>query len=289
MLSQDFKKKCLIVVVTLLAMLGVGSFFDFQISSALYDPNNVYGIFFASFGQVPAMLCWSFGGVILVRLAKDKNIFIKILAFVGCALFNLLALAALTFDPYQYIKVLPIAVCFVIALIIAGVSNYAFYKATENTSKEDLKKLCIVLIGAMLLSNIIVNIVKVPWSRPRMRMIAEQPLASFQPWWVIGCEAREALMALGVASEEFKSFPSGHACCAACMMLLCVLPLVSEKMKGKENILFAIGFGFPLLVALARIIAGAHFLTDVTVGMTVTFIVEFILVYIFWLRKGLSK
>lgn len=289
MISQEFKKKGIIVVAALLALFAVGSFFDFQISSALFDPNNAYGIFFASFGQDPAMLCLSIGGVLLVRLAKDKHILVKIVAFIACILLNLLALFALAYDPYQYIKILPMAVCFVIAILIAVISNYAFYKATENTSKTDLAKLCVLLISAMFVSMIIVNIIKVPWSRPRMRMIAVQPLANFQPWWVVGCENREALMALGVVSEEFKSFPSGHACCAACMMLLCVLPLVSEKLKGKENILFTIGFGFPLLVALARIIAGAHFLTDVTMGMSITFIVEFVFVYILWLRKRINK
>ena len=44
------------------------------------------------------------------------------------------------------------------------------------------------------------------------------------------------LMALGVAAEEFKSFPSGHTGNAACAILLVILPLVCQKLKGKENI-----------------------------------------------------
>ena len=39
-----------------------------------------------------------------------------------------------------------------------------------------------------------------------MRMIVQQPFASFQPWWIIGSDMKNHLMALGVAAEEFKSF-----------------------------------------------------------------------------------
>ncbi|MEG0367511.1 MAG: phosphatase PAP2 family protein, partial [Coprobacillus sp.] len=99
-------------------------------------------------------------------------------------------------------------------------------------------------------------------------------------WWVIGSTMKDHLLSLGVAAEEFKSFPSGHSGNAACAMLLCVLPLLSAKLKGKENILFFIGLTFTIVVAISRIIMGAHFLTDVTVGIGLTLLIEAVLINI---------
>lgn len=90
------------------------------------------------------------------------------------------------------------------------------------------------------------------------------------------------LMALGVASEEFKSFPSGHTGCATCALLLAALPLLSDRLKGKETMLLWIGVAFTIVVAFSRIIMGAHFLTDVTVGMSVTVLVISILMNILY-------
>lgn len=137
----------------------------------------------------------------------------------------------------------------------------------------------------MFLEMIIINIIKIPWARPRMRMITAQNQV-FQPWWVIGSDMKDHLMALGIAAEEFKSFPSGHTGNAACALLLGVLPVICQKLKGKENLLFFIGVIFTLTVAFSRIIVGAHFLTDVTIGMSVTFLIEVIFVYKLWKKDN---
>lgn len=87
---------------------------------------------------------------------------------------------------------------------------------------------------------------------------------------------------MGIVSEEFKSFPSGHAANAAIMILLGSLSLLDEKFKGKKDLLFFIGFGFALVVAFSRIVAGAHFLSDVTIGILITFLFEIITIKIIW-------
>ena len=65
-----------------------------------------------------------------------------------------------------------------------------------------------------------------------------------------------------------------------------VLPVICQKLKGKENLLFFIGVIFTLTVAFSRIIVGAHFLTDVTIGMSVTFLIEVIFVYKLWKKDN---
>lgn len=52
-------------------------------------------------------------------------------------------------------------------------------------------------------------------------------------------------------------------------MLLCLLPKLSAKLEGKQTALFLVGFVWAVLVALSRIIMGAHYLTDTMAGFAV--------------------
>ena len=243
-----------------------------QIHLALYNPESIFGIFLASYGQLPAMLCFSIGGLLLIKTADKQNKMTRILKCVFGSLLQVMTVLGITMDPMLYIKNMPLALILVIALAITAGWGVLILKVTKNADIKQLKKMAMLLIGIMFVEMLLINIIKIPWGRPRMRMIANHPEASFQPWWVIGTDMKEKLIAIGVAAEEFKSFPSGHAGNAACALLLGFMPLICHHCQGKEKVLFCIGLTFTLLVAISRIIMGAHFLSDVTVGMTITFI-----------------
>ena len=279
------KKNCLSIGIFLTILMLIGSFLDYQISSTLYNPNSIFGIFFASYGQLPAMLCICIGGTLLIRVSQSCQSFIKGLCFILGILLNVLAIAGISLDPMLYISHMSIGLSIMIAIVIVMIGDIVSFKISKDTPKNELKKIILLLLGTTFLELLIINIIKIPWSRPRMRMIVQQPFASFQPWWIIGSHMKNHFMALGVAAEEFKSFPSGHTGNAACAILLVILPLVCQKLKGKENILFFIGIIFTLIVAFSRIIMGAHFLTDVTIGMSVTLIIEMLLIHILWKKE----
>lgn len=116
---------------------------------------------------------------------------------------------------------------------------------------------------------LVVNLIKIPWGRARMRLVAVDDRAYFMPWWQPGKALRDTLVAAGVAAEEFKSFPSGHSANASSLMLLCLLPQLSPKLAGKRTALFLVGFAWTSLVAASRIVMGAHYLTDTIVGFAV--------------------
>lgn len=78
------------------------------------------------------------------------------------------------------------------------------------------------------------------------------------------------LIAEGVASDEFRSFPSGHTGCAACAMLAILLPTVCKRLRGKERLCLIIGAVWTAVVAFSRLMMGAHFLTDVTAATAIT-------------------
>lgn len=282
------KRNLLIVCACLTCFMIIGTFFDYQISSVLFNPKSLFGLLFAGYGQLPAMLCMSISGALLINVVHTSGLVKKILGYFFGALLSIFAVMMITVDPLINIKGMSLWLSLIIALVIVLGTDAFVLKIAKKANRQDVIKVIILLIATMFLNMLIINMIKVPWGRPRMRMISVTPEAYFQPWWIIGSQAKEYFMALGVASEEFKSFPSGHSGNAACAMLVTVLPLLNSRLKGKENLLFFGGFAFTLIVAFSRIIMGAHFLTDITVGISITFFVEVVMIWILW-KRGLKQ
>lgn len=278
-----FEKKPLrIVGVCLISFMLIGTFFDYQISSVLYHPENLFGIVFASYGQVPAMLCLSIAGALLVVLAQPYSVLKKLITYVFALALSLMAIMMTALDPMIYIDEMPFWLSLIIAILLVSLVDILIVKCAKDAKREDIKKIIILLVCTMFLSMLLINMIKIPWGRPRMRMISVTPDAVFQPWWMFGSSAKEHFMALGITAEEFKSFPSGHSGNAACAMLLGVLPLLNNRLRGKETLLFLAGFIFALMVAFSRLTMGAHFLTDITVGIGVTLLIEVCFVRLLW-------
>lgn len=274
------KKKFILSVGSMLGiMMIIGTFYDEQISNVLYHPESKTGIFLASYGQLFAMLCCSCGGILLIRIADRKKKLSSIGCYVTGAFLQLFAILGITMDPLLYIEGMPWMLSMIIALALVIGSDILILTLSQEADRDQIKQFIMIILGTMFLEIILINLIKIPWGRPRMRMIAIQPEASFQPWWIIGSEMKEQLMALGVAAEEFKSFPSGHSGNAACALLLSLLPMICVRLKGKESLLMTIGILFTIVVAGSRIVMGAHFLTDVTVGMSITFFIETAMIF----------
>ncbi len=110
---------------------------------------------------------------------------------------------------------------------------------------------------------------------------------SFRNWWVqygsltdkfeaIGIDEgyKSALEATGLASDVCKSFPSGHTFSAGLTYTLICLPDLVErfKTKGWRIFWYALPVFFTGLVAVSRIVMGAHYMSDVLFGGTCAFV-----------------
>lgn len=266
---------CLVVIGILALMLIVGSLFDYQLSSALYDSTSFFALVFAGYGQYPVTLSVSACAALLWHkgiVSKVFSVFLEVLA---------VFLAVV--DPLVGIKGMNIIFIVIIALLVTALNTLFFYNLGKNKDRKTINRYVAALLIVTFCSLILVNVIKVFFQRPRMRMIAVTPEASFQNWWVMGCDNYEFLRGLGIEAEEFKSFPSGHSANAAILLIIMgALPLLEEKYYEKRNILFFGALVFVLLVAFSRIVAGAHFLSDVTMGIFVTFVFEIIVLKLIW-------
>ena len=262
-----FKKSHLrVLACALVACLVAGSFFDLAISTAVFDPSAPFGRFVEAFGFAPALVLVSVVGVTLLRCVecgRRRSYGWGALAIV--CLVVVVALLVGTSGTYEYS---PQATAATVAGIV--VVNVLVLRATRGAARPDMARWALFALLALVTQEILVNgVIKLAWPRPRMRGIAVVPELSFQPWWDGGVEGRLELIARGVDKDLFKSFPSGHTAAAASLLALAALPFSGAHAERSRTGAFWCAVAYTVLIASARILAGAHFLTDVTCGFAV--------------------
>ena len=149
--------------------------------------------------------------------------------------------------------------------------------------KADPKALCRAAVTALVMIALVfleVEILKNIWGRRRFYSMTD-PAAEFTRW----------LFPQGKpASDSFKSFPSGHTANGSAALLLLLLPSVFPKAKWNKTVLAVCVFGWSACVAVSRMLEGAHFASDVTVGFLLAFLTFFAVSRIVFFRKdGLRK
>lgn len=269
------KGRNLLIVYGICALLIlIGTFFDFNISSFIANEESLYGRFFLLFGQFPVMLCGFAASAMLARtLPEEKNekLIFQILS-AGGIIGGLLGIKEIVENAEGIRMILYI----VIELLIACGLFFFVYKTVDTRNPARLRRTALFILFTVLITTAAVVFIKIPWGRPRYRAVIATRNLEYQPWYVIGKSARDAFEGV-LDHDEFKSFPSGHTASAAYILTLITLKNVIPFLRGKENILMVIGFAWIILTAAARIISGAHFLTDVTFGFMITFTIMVIL------------
>ena len=264
-------RRSAILLASLLAtLLLVGSIWDLDISKALFDEGSGFGAALAGFGESPAWLALVVAGVLLVVARRRDHRAIGVLQIVAGAALGSLGVAAASLMPARYLDLTP-AVLVVIGLATCAAAGCFAVWAAKGADRAATVRVALLLFAVVLAEMILVNVVKVVWDRPRMRFLAEHGPVAFQSWFVVGNDAREALIAAGTDGEEFKSFPSGHTANAATLMLLTLVAQLRATMRRHAAALLWVGAAWGLLVGLSRVVAGAHFVSDITIGFTITF------------------
>lgn len=176
--------------------------------------------------------------------------------------------------------------------------------AIRPLKAETLKKLVwwvIAALAACVLANILIMIIKEPVGRMRFRAINSEVgqrlinaglVKGYTPWYISNGQPDEAIInsfidAYPGASDAFKSFPSGHTCAAGMSYALIMLPdVVDFKHKKAGKIAcWVTPIAITMLVAISRIVVGAHYMSDVTFGGTFAFI-SFIIMREIFICKG---
>ena len=274
MFGYIYKKDVAIVAVILAFCLLVGSFFDYQISSALFNSSSLFGRFVEAAGELPFELTASVAGVMLVRSARPDSKASKWLAALGV----LINVGLVGYEIIGSLRVGGKLIAFqlVLTFALAIAANLIAYRLTRDADPDELTRWALMVLAVWVAQAIILNVIVKPlWSRPRMRVIEVTPGLNFQPWWVIGNPDKWAYIAAGVIRDGFKSFASGHTAHAAIGLMLAALPAAAFTEKpSRRRVVFWAAAAVAVLVAFGRIVIGAHFLTDVSCGFALVLALE---------------
>ena len=254
----------------------LGSFLDLKISNGLYI-NTFAGNIFSAFGLILgygaiALYCGLLFGLALKhnnKILKICLIIISILVFIAGVYFSsheMVSTNGLNLSGIGYF-IMAIAIDLVFYLPI----SYFGYKLSLNLKGDKMWLLVLIMIIAMGIAIILGGLaIKEIFHRPRYRtVIKEIEGIEFHNWWKPFKEYKNYLNI--VNKEEFKSFPSGHATTSMIAMAgLAYLPIFIPKLKDKQVLLTYIAFIYSLFISYTRIMAGAHYLTDVSAGSIIT-------------------
>lgn len=261
----------------------LGSFFDLEISKAVYSSKNGFGLFISSIGTLPGYMIFSFlgGGFLTLALRKQYPLWANIILYVVCAvtvgLTTYFAGREFFSSNGWDIKNL-VWLGYLISLPFALLGVFLGYKVFSTSERKDLLFLLIVFVIFIFLALIPgVVLLKSIFHRPRFRSIVAYNQIDFHAWYE-PCKNYKDLMKLTeLTSEEFKSFPSGHAGASALLVMAAVLmPLISKKADKYLPVILYCGLAWSMLVSFSRILVGAHFLSDVSMGSILTILMALI-------------
>jgi len=217
-------------------------------------------------GEAPIQFFALFGALLLLRFRSRKTKWISglLMAAYGvlaAAFAFMFGFATINYVNKNIAHELPVVVSLLTAL--AGlVLAILLARAVPKERTKEAVTFAIIAIVYILLIVIVMNSIKSVWGRLRMREMVD-PVREFTPWYEIHFR--------GGFDNRFASFPSGHTMNAAGVILITLLPALFAGLKGKEGLLRVIAYLWAAVVGFSRVVAGAHFATDVTFGILLSY------------------
>ncbi len=292
------KKKTILSLCLFFLLFGglllTATFTDLQVSEILtkralpagqYYADDFFGVVFACIGTSPELLlggiCAAMLAVWAMRLMKRGAI--RTLLILAGSAGTVGAYTWEFYDLFHYIcrhmpgdRSVPAflwGVSAFLALFCAALSLYAVNCFSDDTLQK-LPRFACVTMGSILFALLLVNVLKNPMGRMRYRaMNVIGDFSGYTPWYVAHGQPDKTWMreTFGTA-DAFKSFPSGHTrAAAATFYLVSLADVIGVKNKRRRALLWCFAILFTGLVAVSRIMVGAHFFSDVLVGGTIGF------------------
>lgn len=321
-MTVEGKKNHLAVIVFLAlfgALLTVATFFDLEVSRILthfslkegeFYTSDVFANFFEAVGMLPRYLLRAFAalsmGWLFCKSFTNRWLsLLFLLAGVGVATYLLSggfrdmilypmrhmiaedaesALAAIdSVKPTVYV------ISYVMSLGLVSLAAYL----TRDIKLETWRRLAyfaVVYFILDLLAGTVVSRVKGYVDRVRFRSMNSaygQSVGGFDLYtrWYEVTDHADLMRATPLVdyTDAFRSFPSGHTESAALTYsLILLIDCLKIENKKVKLALWLVPILWTGLTAIGRIVAGAHFMSDVLVGGTIPFVLTILLREIFF-------
>ncbi len=270
----------------------IAAFFDLKINKALYGPNCMYAQFFANLGEMPSYFAPPVIGAIIFFQKTGKSRKVDIAAKVvgaGITYIGYTVAIGVWFIDNMFKEDLQYKWLYAVffGAIMTALTLAAFSKIPDNVMKK-LFWFAVFLLIVAALSNVIVQIMKVIWSRQRFRtmtpgnpsypegLTAIYPgydYDGFTPWYIPTAIVDQPIrteeyvnLFKNADSDAFKSFPSGHTAAASAGFGLVILPDLFPEFRKRRWMFWVFPALYAGLVGISRIVAAAHYLSDTLFG-----------------------
>lgn len=255
------KKERIAIPIIGLLLLTVFTFTDLQISMALFT-KNLYGRILEVIGELPFTFLAIFSSGLLFRFRSKANTAINIITALLTGLLFLLFSLMGGMMAGNYLNenlggTMPAFLPYLAALLLAS-GAVIVTRSISDAQAYNALTFAIITILYILAVTISMNVIKACWGRMRIREMTD-PLTQFTRWYVITDR--------GGFSNAYASFPSGHSMNSAGVIMITLLPTFITGLSRYNIQLKIISYTWIALVGTSRIVMGAHFASDVTVGI----------------------
>ncbi|WP_052377761.1 phosphatase PAP2 family protein [Robinsoniella sp. KNHs210] len=272
------KKERKIVFGAGLVLLLIFTFTDMQISLAIAK-KPFFARVLEVVGEIPFTVLNMAGCSMIVRFRNRKSMAKKWLALLGGgALFILFSVMG-GFMTWNYLGdnlgEVPKILIPVIGILMAGMAVWIALKVPAVNGSKALRYAATALIYFLLVI-IVMNSLKTVWGRMRFREMTD-PVNEFTRWYQI--------CGRGGFDNAYASFPSGHSMNSAGVILMLLLPDIIPALKDKKKLFRICTYTWCIVVGASRVFMGAHFASDVTVGILLSFVLFELTSTIIYKRK----
>lgn len=240
-------KRNIIVYSIVIFLMGIATFYDLSMNTYLYYPSSYFGWFMEHIYVMFPILILPFTMVLLTK--QKPNLTSYLFMIMSCAY------AAQQLD--HYVTQTNLSWVIMIHAVIIWIVMEIILKQINTDFQKRLMPFMLYCCFVLVLSSMIVEVIKVSWGRVRFRSM-DGP-ARFTNWY---CPQ-------GITGN--KSFPSGHTTAAS--ITLCLLILRNSLSRKYCKTLYVIAFASPMIMAVSRMIMGAHYLSDTVMGFTIVYTV----------------
>lgn len=254
---KKYRTGIIVFYVLAAAAMVVASFFDLKIDIALNDPSNPFAVWLYRTGEFPSRLICPIAGAVIFRCTDKKAV-----AAIGAALcLGGSAYMGYYIGKHFFVEEYRMAFSLLWGIGFGVAALYAVrFVTVPDEFKRPLFTAAVIGVGVMTAQLLTVDIMKNLWGRVRFRdLLSSGSCDGFTAWFVIN------------GKNGNKSFPSGHTAGAGMSYLLMLLPFIDKKREKYRAVYFWCPFIYTSAVALTRLVMGAHYLSDVTVGGVIAF------------------
>ena len=253
---RKFNIKAITLFLVWITLAIIFAICDLQISSLIVDKNSVWAGFLEKFGMIPGLLVIISGIYIYYSSINQKSdawaYIQKVVFFLTCTglilyLFDIIISNIISKNFVINHLINSLIITFTLNIII-----FILLQIMQPVKNSTTVMYARFVVGMALFGYVVcIQGVKYFWGRVRFREL-DAAFSHFTPWY------------LPQGLTGFDSFPSGHA--AMGWMLLALLVLFADKKRWLKHLVFIIIFLWGVILALSRVVIGAHYASDVLFG-----------------------